>query len=428
MLDGAGSQAQPQPEWAAAPAAPSPAVAEQAGSGGHGAALAAVREKIAFVLGATPDDIEIEQPLIELGIDSLAAAELASWASTTYGIELSQTEFLSGLTTAQLVESIEGGEADLPVAASAPSMAAQPAHDPSISGLAAASASTAEPSDQRIVALNGAGSQAELAPEWAAAPAAPSPAVAERPDDGHGSALAAVREKIAFVLGATPDDIEIEQPLIELGIDSLAAAELASWASTTYGIELSQTEFLSGLTTAQLVENIEGGEADLSVAASAPSMAAQPAHDPSVSSLAAVSTSSHEPSDQRIVALNGAGTRAEPQPEWAAAPAAPSPATAEQTGNGHSSALGAVREKIAFVLGATPDDIEIEQPLIELGIDSLAAAELASWASTTYGIELSQTEFLSGLTTGPACGEHRGRRRRLVRRGEHAIDGRANRA
>jgi thioester reductase-like protein len=58
----------------------------------------------------------------------------------------------------------------------------------------------------------------------------------------------------------------------------------------------------------------------------------------------------------------------------------------------------AVVEKIAFVLGAGVEDVEMDVPLPEMGVDSLAAVELANWASTQYGVTVSQTEFLSGLT------------------------------
>ena len=69
-----------------------------------------VRSKVAFVLGAKLDDIDPEIPLLELGVDSLAAMELANWTSKTYGVEVSQTEFLSGITSEKLVASILGSE------------------------------------------------------------------------------------------------------------------------------------------------------------------------------------------------------------------------------------------------------------------------------------------------------------------------------
>ncbi|NER95034.1 MAG: SDR family NAD(P)-dependent oxidoreductase, partial [Symploca sp. SIO1B1] len=67
-----------------------------------------VRSKVAFVLGAKLEDIDPEIPLLELGVDSLAAMELANWTSKTYGVEVSQTEFLSGVTSEKLVASILG--------------------------------------------------------------------------------------------------------------------------------------------------------------------------------------------------------------------------------------------------------------------------------------------------------------------------------
>ena len=55
-------------------------------------------------------------------------------------------------------------------------------------------------------------------------------------------------------------------------------------------------------------------------------------------------------------------------------------------------------EKIALVLGAGTDDLEMDVPLPEMGVDSLAAVELANCGQSQYGATVSQTEFLSGLT------------------------------
>jgi phthiocerol/phenolphthiocerol synthesis type-I polyketide synthase C len=92
---------------------------EEAGGGGGGGGAgadqtpaeveAAVIDKVAFVLGAGASDIELDVPLPEMGVDSLAAVELVNWALTTYGVSVSQTEFLSGLTPNGLCKRIVNG-------------------------------------------------------------------------------------------------------------------------------------------------------------------------------------------------------------------------------------------------------------------------------------------------------------------------------
>ena len=62
--------------------------------------------------------------------------------------------------------------------------------------------------------------------------------------------------KIAFLLGAVAEEIDLDLPLIHLGVDSLAALELVSWVRSEYGVEISQTEFLSGITSGGLIDRI----------------------------------------------------------------------------------------------------------------------------------------------------------------------------
>ncbi len=70
-----------------------------------------IQSKIAFVLGATPEEIELDLPLIELGIDSLAAIELVNWLGKSFGMALSQTQILSGATARTLVDAVVGSAA-----------------------------------------------------------------------------------------------------------------------------------------------------------------------------------------------------------------------------------------------------------------------------------------------------------------------------
>ena len=61
-----------------------------------------LREQIARVLRASPDKIDVHQPLTSLGIDSLMAVELKNRVETEMGIALPVTALLQGPTLAQL--------------------------------------------------------------------------------------------------------------------------------------------------------------------------------------------------------------------------------------------------------------------------------------------------------------------------------------
>lgn len=98
-----------------------------------------IRARIAFVLGASPDDIEPDVPLIDLGVDSLASLELAAWAQAAYGVKISQAELLTGFSCNAFVNKVvasTGGEGTAPAQAkptSAPSATvAQHARDEAI--------------------------------------------------------------------------------------------------------------------------------------------------------------------------------------------------------------------------------------------------------------------------------------------------------
>ncbi|WAC90180.1 type I polyketide synthase [Mycobacterium sp. Aquia_213] len=68
------------------------------------------------------------------------------------------------------------------------------------------------------------------------------------PADERGAAVAAaLAEVMAVVLGVSTDAVDVETPLLELGIDSLMAVEFAARTSKLIGVELSPVEMARGL-------------------------------------------------------------------------------------------------------------------------------------------------------------------------------------
>ncbi|WP_256679948.1 type I polyketide synthase [Pseudomonas sp. Q1] len=153
----------------------------------------AICAAVAALLGAQSEEIEPETPLANLGLDSLAAVELLVWVRKTYGVEVSQSKLLTGASVSTLVDLIVGDIKQKQV-----------------------TAPTVDCSEiERIV-----------------------------------------QSQIASLLGAQPDEIELDAPLMDFGLDSLAAVELLVWARQNYGVEISQSSLLTGATTESLVQAI----------------------------------------------------------------------------------------------------------------------------------------------------------------------------
>ena len=108
---------------------------------------------------------------------------------------------------------------------------------------------------------------------------------APRSEGGPGvdadTAAGEVRGKVAFLLGADAGDIGLDMPLTDLGVDSLAALELVSWVRSEYAIEVSQTEFLSGVTSRGLIRKIVASAGGNGGSRSVPPAAKQPQPDAS---------------------------------------------------------------------------------------------------------------------------------------------------
>ncbi|PIK41014.1 hypothetical protein BSL78_22140 [Apostichopus japonicus] len=63
-----------------------------------------VREKLGDLLCINADSIDLNQPMINYGIDSLMSVEMVTWASREWGVVISQLDILGGVTTKLLLE------------------------------------------------------------------------------------------------------------------------------------------------------------------------------------------------------------------------------------------------------------------------------------------------------------------------------------
>ena len=62
-----------------------------------------LRDRVAHILGASPDRIDLDRPLTELGTDSLTAVELSTALKLDFGVELPLVRILQGISTRRLV-------------------------------------------------------------------------------------------------------------------------------------------------------------------------------------------------------------------------------------------------------------------------------------------------------------------------------------
>jgi len=190
----------------------------------------AVVEKIAFLLGCQSSDVDLNTPVVDLGIDSLAAVELSNWITSDYRANVGQTEILSGMTTRLLVDAL--------LADGSPVSEALADDDDDDDGDESSEEEEMEDSSE-----------------------------SDSSEDDHtneGVTLGSdvdvrkeVMEKIAFLLGCQSSDVDDATPLTDLGIDSLAAVELSNWVQSWINVTISQTDVLSGITGKGMIQFIE---------------------------------------------------------------------------------------------------------------------------------------------------------------------------
>jgi acyl carrier protein len=83
-----------------------------------------------------------------------------------------------------------------------------------------------------------------------------------------------IRDQLARVLGMSPAKLDVEQPLLNLGIDSLMAVEIGNQIQAMVGVEVPTMKFMEGLSIAGLatyvIEQLSGETAPPAVAPSTP--------------------------------------------------------------------------------------------------------------------------------------------------------------
>jgi acyl transferase domain-containing protein/NADPH:quinone reductase-like Zn-dependent oxidoreductase/ubiquinone/menaquinone biosynthesis C-methylase UbiE/NADP-dependent 3-hydroxy acid dehydrogenase YdfG/acyl carrier protein len=129
-------------------------------------------------------------------------------------------------------------------------------------------------------------------------------------------------QRVARVLGTSPDKINPDQPLTELGLDSLMSIEIKNWIETELQLKLSTVEVMKGPTIVRLVkvllEQLATGPARATAAVSAAPAAASAAERVAAREREKVLSLVDELSDQEIeILVDSVAPHKVPQPATA---------------------------------------------------------------------------------------------------------------
>ena len=408
-------------------AAPRGAAGKAAARGGSaGSAVAArVQATVSSVLHSLlGQDVGLNDPLLSAGLDSLGAVELRNKLGSEFGVELPATLAFDYPTPAALVSYLCDV---LPESRGAPS------------SIASGSGSDWEDSDTATV--SGSSSEGEDFSEASGdedGDAAASVSESESADgaaDAYARALSIVEDSLRGVLGRA---VGRDEPLMDAGLDSLAAVELRNTLGAAVGAELPATLSFDYPTAGALATFIA------TQATSAPSVArAERSSRSARPSRAAVegSVGPRKHADRvrrsRAGESEGRGSRG----------GRPSKNEEQARLQRREAMLALVASTVGGILG-TSSVSDSSQPLMEAGLDSLASVELRNSLMASTGLELPATfvfdypsihaltdqlltlsEGLGG-EVGPECvGDSRssarassGQRRRRHKQQQHADD------
>nr|WNZ75135.1 MollE [Ovatospora sp.] len=165
---------------------------------------------------------------------------------------------------------------------------------------------------------------------------------------------------IASYTGADPEAIDVNAQIGDLGVDSLAAVELAADITAQFGKEIAATDILE-TTTAALLKELGASVV------------------PTISAAAAVRAVESIQSTPAVATPSSSGTATPPTQET----------------SGQRKALYAILEDIS---GADMTTVSEDQTLRDLGVDSLAVVQLQGDLEAAFSIELESEDIDLDLT------------------------------
>lgn len=217
--------------------------------GADDGAQESLRNIISDYTGVSPEDIAEDSNIADLGVDSLAAVELAEELQSQFGKEIAAEELLDGSYR-------------------------------SIAGLLIPA-----PSAKKVKPPKAKKSRAPVAVTPPSRPASPPISRSKGPDSTQGLQIAL--KLLSETSGAPADSIEGTATLSELGIDSLSAVELKGDLEDAFAIEIEDDRFTLDSKVKEVLDFLGVGASKPSASQSTPSTKAekrQPTNEKSMSS------------------------------------------------------------------------------------------------------------------------------------------------
>jgi acyl carrier protein/NAD(P)-dependent dehydrogenase (short-subunit alcohol dehydrogenase family) len=245
----------------------------------------AVRQSLAKVLALSADQVDWRQPFRSIGVDSLMAVELSETLNHLFGLSLPATIIFEHGNADALVAYVER-QVDL-VRGSAPAISSRPPADVRQWTLNEVARVLALPPEQvpadvplrelgldslmavelstRLEQLLGQSVAPTAAFEYPTAAALASylerlareaPAVEVAAVATQDNVQSTIRQRVAKIVGVATDEVGLEQPFRDLGLDSLMAVELTEGLNAVFDDMLPATVVFEYPTVRQLAEHV----------------------------------------------------------------------------------------------------------------------------------------------------------------------------
>ncbi|HEU5276253.1 MAG TPA: SDR family NAD(P)-dependent oxidoreductase [Xanthobacteraceae bacterium] len=226
--------------------------------------LSKVQQHITTTLGFA-EPVDADQPLNEVGLDSLMSVRLSNSLEDKFGIPVPVADLISGPTINQLVNGVfrELAETiteldDRERTGATPIVAVTKPASQAIATRARAAPDVWAPAPAGVTPLKIQPGLAAAASGTEARIAVARSALAARKDDVGSSLKSILQQHITLELGFA-DAIDPDQALNELGLDSLRSVKLSNTLEEALGVPVPIAELIKGPTINQLVDHLTPG-------------------------------------------------------------------------------------------------------------------------------------------------------------------------
>ena len=320
------------------------------GKHSSGLSLSSVQERVEDIISALIGrDVEAEEPLMDAGLDSLSGVELKSQMEAAFGVELPETVVFDYPTAAALSAFI----LEQQQATGGDDGAGEDNDDED---------DVDEDQDERGNARRGRRGDRRSRRSSRAKP--------RKSIAGGAEAKAATQERVVAIISALLGrDVELDEPLMDAGLDSLSGVELKSQMEAEFDIELPETVVFDYPTPGALASYVSEQRMDDQAGGSG-----SDDEEEASGSDGGDYYSSDGDYDSDYEARFRRGKQRGPK-----------------SGGGGVSAAQ-IQGKVATILSdLVGRAVEPDEPLMDAGLDSLSGVELKSQLEVEFAVELPET-------------------------------------